>query len=362
MGLKGKWVKFNWAENGAVYPDGADPFGEELGSGGCVARSKICRGRIPGCAKPLYLASEKSKDGAWAVWKFDGSAKANKILQAMQNHTQVCSRANEGVFTPIKSSGKGWGCGKKCKVFSYNDGNGKACDQGHKSAGTGGWSMILDDDGHWCNPAFKMGATVHSRIKNDYGYANSGCGTKVGGALYYWDEAVGSLMCPARPTATPTELPTHAPTRTPTEAPTTRPSSPSPSHTPTEIPTQSPTLIPTLVPTTGSPQPKMVGCYSTRTRPFGMSYSSTSASGCLTKCKRHKYFALECPRGGITECICGNTLPSSKYKLAGGECAGQLKQNIGNNKNNAHCKGDKGKFVQDGYNMGGWHRMAVYAT
>ena len=106
----------------------------------------------------------------------------------------------------------------------------------------------------------------------------------------------------------------------------------------------------------------MAGCYSTRTRPFGTSYSSSSVHDCLVKCKDRKYAAFECPQKGIVECICGDVLPASNLKLADGECAGHLNTNIGNNAQNAHCEGNNGQFVQDGYNLGGWHRMAVYAT
>merc|ERR1711871_328574 len=61
--------------------------------------------------------------------------------------------------------------------------------------------------------------------------------------------------------------------------------------------------------------PAMAGCYSTRTRPFGTSYSSSSVHDCLVKCKDRKYAAFECPRKGMVECICGDVLPASNLKL-----------------------------------------------
>jgi len=193
------FVKFNWAEPGAAYPAGADPLGEELGSGGCVQGSKLCRGRIPTSITPKYLLSKKS-NGDWALWQFDGSTKAEKILKAMQEHTHSCSPDSDGIFDPIaKSDGGLVICGGKCDVFSYNDGNSE-CPRGGKIQGSGG-SFILDDDGHWCNPAFKMGATVNSNIADDYGYANHGCDTKVAGALYYSTGVAAST--PAGPSTQP---------------------------------------------------------------------------------------------------------------------------------------------------------------
>jgi hypothetical protein len=178
-GLSG-FIKFNWADAGATYPPGADPFEEEWGSGGCVDGSPICRGRIPSSASPTHLLS-KNANGNWALWQFDGSAKANKILLAMQQHQQVCSKSDDGpAFAPVAYNGYS----PPGNLFAYTDGQGSACD-GYGSAGSGGWSMIMDDDGHWCNPAFKMGATVNSNIQDDFGYCSSGCGTKVGGFLAY---------------------------------------------------------------------------------------------------------------------------------------------------------------------------------
>ena len=198
------------ADAGATYPPGADPFEEEWGSGGCVDGSPICRGRIPSSASPTHLLS-KNANGNWALWQFDGSAKANKILLAMQQHQQVCSKSDDGpAFAPVAYNGYS----PPGNLFAYTDGRGSACD-GYGSAGSGGWSMIMDDDGHCallrpfisstpalspghckqpsvslcaatgCNPAFKMGATLNSNIQDDFGYCSSGCGTKVGGFLAY---------------------------------------------------------------------------------------------------------------------------------------------------------------------------------
>ena len=198
------------ADAGATYPPGADPFEEEWGSGGCVDGSPICRGRIPSSASPTHLLS-KNANGNWALWQFDGSAKANKILLAMQQHQQVCSKSDDGpAFAPVAYNGYS----PPGNLFAYTDGQGSACD-GYGYAGSGGWSMIMDDDGHCallrpfisstpalspghckqpsvslcaatgCNPAFKMGATVNSNIQDDFGYCSSGCGTKVGGFLAY---------------------------------------------------------------------------------------------------------------------------------------------------------------------------------
>ena len=182
-GLTG-FVAFNWAHAGADFPDGADPLGETLGEGGCVAGSKICRGRIPTGVSPTHLLVKKDT-GQWALWSIDGSAKAIAFLKMAQAHQTACSKANDGAWTPIASSGDGWGCGTSCNVLGYTDGTTANLCSSHSGYQTNGWNYILDDDGHWCNPAFKMGATHNSGIADDYGFVNQGCGKKVGGSMLY---------------------------------------------------------------------------------------------------------------------------------------------------------------------------------
>jgi hypothetical protein len=183
-GLTG-FVAFNWAKAGSTFPDDADPFGEAPGTGGCASLdSEICRGRIPTGATPTHLLVKKDT-GGWALWSIDGSAKANAFLQAAQSHKTACSKAADGAWTPIASSGDGWGCGSSCNVFGYTDGTTDNICSSHNGYESNGWNYILDDDGHWCNPAFKMGATLNSGIKNDYGFVNVGCGKKVGGMMLY---------------------------------------------------------------------------------------------------------------------------------------------------------------------------------
>ena len=72
-----------------------------------------------------------------------------------------------------------------CNVFAYTDGS-FSCDGHGWTQPAGQWETILDDDGHWCQAAWKMGATMNSGIKDDYGYIGNGCDRRgPGGALYY---------------------------------------------------------------------------------------------------------------------------------------------------------------------------------
>ena len=146
--------------------DNADPFGEAPGTGGCVEGSNLCRGRIPLGVSPSHLLVKRDSNSAWALWSFDGSAKANAFLQAAQSHQAVNHQG--GSWTPIASSGHGWGCSANCRALIYSS-----------------TMYILDDDTHWCNPAFKMGATYGSGDSQDYGYLSAGCGTRVGGEMLY---------------------------------------------------------------------------------------------------------------------------------------------------------------------------------
>lgn len=238
-GLSG-FVPFNWAKPGAAFPAGADPFGELPGGGGCMSvDSDLCRGRIPTGVSPTHLLVKKHS-GEWALWAFDGSAKANTFLQMAQAHQPACSKASDGAWTPIASSGNGWGCGTSCNVLAYTDGTATNECTPISGYATNGWNYILDDDGHWCNAAFKMGATLNSQIPDDFGFLNAGCGTKVGGTMLY-RVATGPRCEPwceqhPYPWATKCALaarpPTHTHTGAHTDAITTHLNSPPPTSPP----------------------------------------------------------------------------------------------------------------------------------
>ena len=216
-GLSG-FKMFNWVNADATYPDAADPFGEELGTGGCVDGSPICRGRIPASANPTHLLVKSyDEDGKWSLWEFDGSGKSEAFLKAMQKHEQVCDKVGDGgLATPIATSGHGYGCDNNCGYFSYSDGTeDEGCDA-YPGSGfkPGGWNVVLNDDGHCerlpfarprpalsaltsaaisragCETAFKLGAVngAPPQPVDDFGFLRNGCGEgerRKGGAMLY---------------------------------------------------------------------------------------------------------------------------------------------------------------------------------
>ena len=105
-------------------------------------------------------------------------------FEAMQQHQKACSKVDEGLATPIATSGHGYGCDNNCGYFSYSDGTeDEGCDA-YPGSGfkPGGWNVVLNDDGHWCENAFKMGAVNGQPTQplDDFGFlGTTQLGTKV---------------------------------------------------------------------------------------------------------------------------------------------------------------------------------------
>ena len=132
---------------------------------------------------PSHLLVKNLDSGSWALWSLDGSAKANAFLQAAQAHQAVSHLS--GAWTPIASSGHGWGCGNEpdgCDSLVYD-----------KAAGF----YILGDDAQRCNAAFSMGALLGPRpLKNLGGTASCipNCNACEGDCDRHSDCA-GELLC-----------------------------------------------------------------------------------------------------------------------------------------------------------------------
>ena len=102
-------------------------------------------------AKPTHLLVKSfHEEDKWALWELDGSKKAQAFLKAMQQHQKACSKVDEGLATPIATSGHGYGCNDNCGYFSYSDGTEEAACDAYPDDEylPGGWNVVLNDDGH----------------------------------------------------------------------------------------------------------------------------------------------------------------------------------------------------------------------
>jgi hypothetical protein len=166
-----------------VFPDGADPLGEELAS--CDPGASVCRGRIPTSAAPSDLLVLEPASGEYARWEFDETSLSNAVLAALRDKTEACIVHNPEPFMPVTSTSTELFCGNNssagCDSFLYGMG---------ECLGGSAWVMHFDDDGWYCRAAFKMGRTLASPGNTpcssaDLGYMDACDCTAEGGELYY---------------------------------------------------------------------------------------------------------------------------------------------------------------------------------
>jgi hypothetical protein len=176
----GGFTRFHWVK--AAYPEGADPLGEALEA--CDPAGSVCLGRIPASAEPTDLLVFEVTSGELARWTFDGTELSNAVLGALRDKQMACLMNRSPAFMPVTDTSTETYCsnGNKggCDCFLYGMGE---CNGGSA------WVMELDDDGYYCQSAFKMGATLDPQNNNcgpaDHGYMDACSCTAEDGELYY---------------------------------------------------------------------------------------------------------------------------------------------------------------------------------
>jgi hypothetical protein len=175
--VNGGWTRFNWLKG--TYVAGQDPLGQALSE--CKPSDTSCRGRIPKSVQPKQLMVVDLTDKGHAVWDFDNANSTSKAaLAALRDKVMTC-QLNKMAWQPsIDVSGEGY-CGK---------GSEGGCDSFYYSGGScqniGGWGLMLDGDGYYCQAAFKLGATSGGSCgKGDQGFLNDCDCNDEHGELYY---------------------------------------------------------------------------------------------------------------------------------------------------------------------------------
>ena len=177
--LNGGFTRFHWVTGD--YPKDADPLGESLDQ--CKPDASKCLARIPQAEKPKDLLIREIQSEEYAHFIFDSTALSQAVLGALRDKEQTCMANAVPAFMPVKSTSTETYCssGNKggCDYFIYSE----SCN------GASAWVLQLDDDGYYCQGAFKFGYSLEPGGtgcgNGDHGYMESCNCSKEDGEMYY---------------------------------------------------------------------------------------------------------------------------------------------------------------------------------
>lgn len=182
MSVKGGgFTRFHWVTGD--YPKDADPLGESLDK--CDSMGPTCLARIPSVEKPTDLLIREVKSQEYAHFIFDNTALSLAVLGALRDKKEYCLANAIPAFMPVDTTSAESYCsnGNKggCDFFIYSSST--SC---HNAQA---WVLELDDDGYYCQAAFKFGYSLEPSGSGcgdgDHGYMDACNCSKEDGEMYY---------------------------------------------------------------------------------------------------------------------------------------------------------------------------------